>query len=550
MHYELTAGARRAIEQAARWRIPETPDQLAAPALLLGLLAESECRAALILVHHGIDLAAIRQQWPALEETSDEQLQPPDRWLVEGETLAAAACTADLVASLAAAAQRLQQFVQPLQLATEHLLLGLVAAHHPTAEWLHQHGLEPDRLEADIRGQYGHQAGPLVFEGTSLDPLAFDESAPHDCGDADDPPTPGDENREPESVPPSQRVLMLRVVDAAANRAREGLRVVEDYVRFVLDDRHLTDQFKQLRHDLTAALASISMAERLAARETQADVGTSLSSASEYHRADAASVLAANFARLQESLRSLEEYGKVLDLELAMRCERIRYRTYTLQRAVEYTRGSADRLAHARLYVLVDGDESPEQFRSRMAGLVAAGVHVIQLRDKGLNDRQLVERGRLLRQITRDTGTLFVMNDRPDLAVLCGADGVHIGQEELTVKDARTMVGPGILVGVSTHTLAQARQAVLDGANYIGVGPVFPSETKAFAQFPGLELVRQVAQEIRLPAFAIGGIGVENLPQVIAAGLRRVAVSGAVTRAAEPAAVVQQLLGRLGPMAS
>ena len=103
--------------------------------------------------------------------------------------------------------------------------------------------------------------------------------------------------------------------------------------------------------------------------------------------------------------------------------------------------------------------------------------------------------------------TLFIINDRPDLAALARADGVHVGQEELSVKDARSIVGPETLVGVSTHSIEQARQAVLDGANYIGVGPTFPSGTKQFEQFPGVELLRAVAAEIRLPAFAIGGIG-------------------------------------------
>ena len=108
------------------------------------------------------------------------------------------------------------------------------------------------------------------------------------------------------------------------------------------------------------------------------------------------------------------------------------------------------------------------------------------------------------------------MNDRPDLAVLAGADGVHVGQEELSVKDARRIVGPSALVGVSTHSIQQARAAVLDGANYIGVGPTFPSGTKTFAAFTGVELLQAVQAEIRLPAFAIGGVTAANLPQVLA----------------------------------
>ena len=140
---------------------------------------------------------------------------------------------------------------------------------------------------------------------------------------------------------------------------------------------------------------------------------------------------------------------------------------------------------------------------------------------------------------------MFVMNDRPDLAVLADADGVHVGQEELSVKDARTIVGADRLVGVSTHSIEQARQAVLDGADYIGVGPVFPSGTKQFDRLAGLELVRAVAAEVRLPAFAIGGITADNLPLVREAGLGRVAVSGAVASAADPGAAARRLLALL-----
>ncbi|MGC4007112.1 MAG: thiamine phosphate synthase [Pirellulales bacterium] len=137
------------------------------------------------------------------------------------------------------------------------------------------------------------------------------------------------------------------------------------------------------------------------------------------------------------------------------------------------------------------------------------------------------------------------MNDRPDLAVLCGADGVHVGQEELPVHDVRRIVGPDMLVGVSTHSIEQARKAVLDGADYLGVGPTFPSTTKSFDAFPGLDLVRAVASEITLPAFAIGGITVENVLEVRKAGLHRIAVGGAVWNTGHSAAPIRSLLESL-----
>src|SRR5208337_4202307 len=136
----------------------------------------------------------------------------------------------------------------------------------------------------------------------------------------------------------SDQMALLRVLDAAANRAREALRVVEDWVRFALDDAHLTECLKRVRHDLAAALASIPWEQRLAARETQADVGTGITTPSECSRENSWGVLTANFLRLQESLRSLEEFGKVIDPTIGVAMEQLRYRAYTIQRAIDATR--------------------------------------------------------------------------------------------------------------------------------------------------------------------------------------------------------------------
>jgi len=342
-----------------------------------------------------------------------------------------------------------------------------------------------------------------------------------------------------------ENVKALRVIDAAANRSREALRVIEDYVRFVLDDQHLTAVCKQLRHKLVEALAPVPAAQRIAARETQHDVGTTLTTAAEETRQELGQIAAAAFARLQEGLRSLEEFAKIVNPAVAAAIKALRYESYTLERAVQTTCRSLQRLQNAQLYVLIDGRATAEQLASLVQSLVDAGVDAIQLRDKQLDDSTLLGRARLLRELTSGGRTLFIVNDRPDVAALSRADGVHVGQTDIGVKDCRAIVGPNALIGVSTHSLQQARQAVLDGADYIGVGPVFPSGTKQFTEFPGLELVKAVSQEVRLPAFAIGGITLENLSQVMAAGCHRVAVSGAILSADDPGQMARQLLAAL-----
>jgi thiamine-phosphate pyrophosphorylase len=175
----------------------------------------------------------------------------------------------------------------------------------------------------------------------------------------------------------------------------------------------------------------------------------------------------------------------------------------------------------------------------------AGGASIIQLREKGLDDRRLLERARDVRRWTRQAGVLFIVNDRPDVARLAEADGIHLGQEDMPVKDARRILGPDALIGVSTHNLEQVRQAVLDGASYIGIGPTFLSGTKEFAELAGLEFVRQATAETTLPAFVIGGVNRETIAAAVAAGARRVAVSQAVAQTDDPRSATAELLEAL-----
>ena len=167
------------------------------------------------------------------------------------------------------------------------------------------------------------------------------------------------------------------------------------------------------------------------------------------------------------------------------------------------------------------------------------------MREKNMTDRERLDRARRMRNWTRQAGALFIVNDRLDLAKLVEADGVHLGQDDLSVAAARKILGPDSLIGVSTHNLAQVREAILDGADYLGVGPTFPSSTKEFGEFPGLEFVRQVSAETAWPTFVLGGITLGNVREVVSAGGRRIAVSAAIARAEEPAAVAQAFLQAL-----
>jgi thiamine-phosphate pyrophosphorylase len=523
MRSTFTPGAERALAAAAGWISSDESDELDLPEILLGLLAEPECRAALMLARHQVDIASVRRQFPSLREV----ILGAEPLRTESQRFSRCLQTVE---------QLLGDYPRPLELATEHLLLGLLLSESSVARWLAEQGLTAADLEAEVHRLAGFEPGPLPLEPLDID---FDEPrrpAPlvinHHRADHIEPLV-------------CEELSAIRIIDAAANRAGEGLRVIEDYLRFHLDDRHLTRLAKSIRHDLTAALSAFSSDVRHAARETRADVGTSVTLPSETERSDLAAVLVASFKRVEQSLRSLEEYSKTVAPETAAALEQLRYRVYTLERITDITQASLERLADAQLYVLIDAGRSESQLRQFARTLAVAGAGIIQLREKHLPDRELLARARIVREATVDTATLFIMNDRPDLALLSGADGVHVGQEEISVKDARRILGTRALVGVSTHSLSQAHAAVLDGADYIGVGPTFPSGTKQFREFTGVELLRDVAAEIRLPAFAIGGITAKNLPDVLAAGFTRVAVSGSITAAEDPAAAARELASQL-----
>ena len=194
-----------------------------------------------------------------------------------------------------------------------------------------------------------------------------------------------------------------------------------------------------------------------------------------------------------------------------------------------------DRLAQARLYLVLDGTTSGGLLDAALRG----GVDVIQLRDKNLPDEKLVAAAAQFRAACDRHSALFVLNDRPDLVAACDADGVHVGQSDVPVADARTAVGDDRLVGLSIETVEQLD--AIEGADYLGIGAVFDTPTKADATAAGLELVRAAAERVRIPWFAIGGIDLTTAEEVIAAGAPGVAVVRAIRDADNPEAAARAL---------
>jgi thiamine-phosphate pyrophosphorylase len=505
MFCNLTPAGTRALEGAKQWASRLGATQVEPEHLLFALLEEDEGRAAQLLTGAGLDLAAFqnKRHRPAGESAKGRPEKPVAPGAAVERVLERAR---DL--ALESSADR--------SVATEQLLLALVLEEEAVCLLLKAEGVDIDRLVSSVSPE---------------DNLRIEIDPPSDL------------------PAPSEIMDAARILDASANRAREALRVIEDYCRFVLDDEFLTRQLKKRRHELAVVLDKM-MLGSLEARETIRDVGTSVSTESELKRSSLAEVIRANCKRLQEALRSLEEYGKLGGSEAAKRIEKLRYDSYTLERVILMGARSRQRLAEVRLYVLITGSLCARPLEWTIKESAAGGAQMFQLREKDLSDRELLKRARQVRCWTRQEGALFIMNDRPDIGLLAEADGVHVGQEDLSVKETRRILGADGLIGASTHSLAQARQAILDGASYIGVGPVFASETKEFSDHPGLGLVRQVSAETTLPIFAIGGIGPDNVVQVVEAGAGRIAVSGAVCRAQAPREITAALCRKLSQLAA
>ena len=195
-----------------------------------------------------------------------------------------------------------------------------------------------------------------------------------------------------------------------------------------------------------------------------------------------------------------------------------------------------------RLYVIIDRATVKARDLAEVAeAAIRGGADVLQLRDKAASDDTLIEEARRLLRLTRGAGIPLIINDRPEVARAIGAEGVHLGQADLPLSVARRRLGPSAILGRSTHSLAQARAAEADGADYIGCGPVFATPTKPEYAGVGLGLIAEVDSQVRVPLVCIGGIDQTTLPQVLAAGATRVAVVRAICGAADPEAAARAL---------
>jgi thiamine-phosphate pyrophosphorylase len=259
-------------------------------------------------------------------------------------------------------------------------------------------------------------------------------------------------------------------------------------------------------------------------------------------------VIQANFCRVQEALRVLEEYGKLEASGLASECKQMRYQIYALESQFLTRTNSIpspvasmndfrqQQLLKAQIYLVT----SPcENLLSVVEAALKGGVDIVQYRDKLSDDALRLPRAQALKALAHQYGALFLINDRVDLALAVDADGVHLGQQDLPIQVARDLLGPDRIIGRSTTNPEEMAKALAEGADYIGVGPVFATPTKPGKAAAGFEYVGYAVGHANVPWFAIGGIDLENVPSVIAAGATRLAIVRAIMDAPNPQAVAQ-----------
>jgi thiamine-phosphate pyrophosphorylase len=297
-----------------------------------------------------------------------------------------------------------------------------------------------------------------------------------------------------------------RLLDANVNRAREGLRVLEDICRFILDDLQLTDQLKTIRHDLKD-LIGVPDGLLVASRGADEDIARGRPVP---RRADLRQIAAANAKRAAEALRVLEDFG-ARGSEIKDR----RYLVYDLEKIIRQ-KILLRQPFYRDVYAISD----------QPAVLIDAaknGARIVQLRDKENNPEIIYQKLLQVKKLKENYDFVLIVNDYPELVSRADADGVHVGQD-VDPAAVRQMIGADKILGLTTHNIAQAKKAAELKVNYISAGPVWSTPTKPGRPPVGLEYVREVAANIDLPFVAIGGIDLNNTRSVLDAGADTIGV--------------------------
>jgi len=340
---------------------------------------------------------------------------------------------------------------------------------------------------------------------------------------------------------------VYRIIDANFNRAREAIRVIEEFCRFALNSGLFAERAKQIRHELSAAIGKLDAGRLISSRDTLGDVGVGKTVDKQLVRGELRDCFTAGCKRLTEALRVLAETAQTQNRSVAETVEKLRYAAYTLEKDIVVFSDAFEKFRRVKLYIIITSN-LPADIISLTCKCAAGGADCIQLRAKSTEDDELFAVAVEFVRICKDAGVLSVINDRVDVAVAAGADGVHFGQNDMPIEQARKLQLVPLIIGKSTHTLRQLRDACEERPTYVALGPVFATETKPTAKAVGLDYVRQATEilaDTGVCNVAVGGITLDNMEDVLEAGANAIAVCAAVTKASNPAAACKVMKDKI-----
>ncbi len=324
---------------------------------------------------------------------------------------------------------------------------------------------------------------------------------------------------------------IYRVIDANVNRASEGLRVLEDIFRLFYNNDKFVKAVKEIRHSIRKACSDLKF---LKSRDISTDSGKSSFTNTEKSRKSVEDIYLANSKRVEESLRVLEEFFKIVNESKSFLFKELRFKIYRIEEelfSVKHKFQNILKCSKTTLYTIVDSRFCIKERLDTCVEILKGGAKILQLREKVLSDREKIKIGKAISKLCRDFGAIFIVNDRVDIALYCEADGVHLGQDDIPVELAKDILGINKIYGLSTHTFKQVKEAATLSIDYIGFGPIFPTKSKENPDpVVGTESLKKVKKEYKnLPVCAIGGINFSNIESVLEATPEMVCVMSGIT---------------------
>ena len=340
---------------------------------------------------------------------------------------------------------------------------------------------------------------------------------------------------------------LYRIIDANFNRSREAARVVEEFCRFTLNSSSLTSRTKQLRHELSSAVAQLDTARLIASRDTLADVGVAMAVTNQLSRTDLTDTFTAAAKRLTEALRVLAETTQPIKPKTAQTFEQLRYTAYTLEKDITLFADSQEKFKSVALYIIITSSD-PDHILSLTRACIAGGADCIQLRAKDLDSAQLFDIATEFVKLCKSANVISIINDRPDIAIASGADGIHLGTDDLPIDQVRRLQLSPLIIGLTTHNMTQLKTACLHNPAYVSLGSVFATPTKPNLASAGLDFVSDGVKflaDTGIGHVAIGGITLDNVDEVINAGAKTIATCSAATKSPNPTKTTKTLKAKL-----